>query len=400
MDLSKFFGNCQESVFRFLIPTIKWLNQSILVLMRVVHVIARFNQGGTATWLANLIEGQRSQGDQVWLVAGNVEDAEVEDSRFASLGGVKVHRLRRSVSLIKDFLSILEIRAFLREISPDVINTHTSKAGLVGRVAAFSLGVERPKIVHTYHGHVLYGYFGPITNYIYTSIEIALSRLTDSFLVSGIRVKRELLEAGIGNESQYVLVKPGIEQVEILKKSDARDKLQVSQDATVVGWLGRFSQIKRPDRVIELANHFPEIIFLVGGDGELLQDIRMSAPPNVRFVGWTTPSLVWSASDIALLTSDNEAQPISLIEAASLKLPLVGEDVGSVSEVIQSGISGFLTNNFKERVEALMLLESDPNLRMEMGEKAFSDFKTSFSRNQFIKTHRLAFERVVSQPRD
>lgn len=368
--------------------------------MRVVHVIARFNQGGTATWLANLIEGQRSQGDEVWLVAGNVEDAEIEDSRFATLGGIRIHKMKRSVSPIKDFLSILEIRALLRESNPDVINTHTAKAGLVGRLAAFSLGIKRPRIVHTYHGHVLYGYFGPITNYIYRIIEIALSSVTDLILVSGIRVKEELLEAGIGNESQYVLVKPGVEQVEILKKSDARDKLQVPQDATVVGWLGRISQIKRPDRVIELANHFPEFVFLVGGDGELLQQMRTSAPSNMRLVGWTTPSLVWSASDIALLTSDNEAQPISLIEAASLKLPLVGEDVGSVSEVIQSGNSGFLTNNFTERVEALKILESDPKLRMEMGEQAFVDFKTLFSCDQFIKTQRHAYERLVSQPRD
>jgi len=368
--------------------------------MRVVHVIARFNQGGTATWLVNLIEGQRSQGDQVWLIAGNVEGAEIEDTRFDSLGGIKIHRMGRSVSPIKDFLSILETRALLQEFNPDVINTHTAKAGLVGRIAAFSLGPKRPRIVHTYHGHVLYGYFGPLANFIYKRIEIVLSRITDLILVSGLRVKNELLEAGIGNESQYVSVKPGVEPVELLKKSDARDKLQLPQDVTVVGWLGRVSQIKRPDRVIELAKHLPEIIFLVGGDGELLQKIRISAPPNVRFVGWTTPSLVWSASDIALLTSDNEAQPISLIEAASLKLPLVGEDVGSVSEVIQSGNSGFLTNNFNERVEALMFLEADPKLRMEMGEQAFVDFKSLFSRDQFIKTHRNAYERVVSQPRD
>jgi len=368
--------------------------------MRVVHVIARFNQGGTATWLFNLIEGQRSQGDEVWLIAGNVEGAEVEDSRFDSLGGIKIHKMGRSVSPIKDFLSILETRALLQKFNPDVINTHTAKAGLVGRIAAFSLGANRPRIVHTYHGHVLYGYFGPITNYIYRRIEIVLSRITDLILVSGKRVRKELLEVGIGNESQYVLVKPGVEQVETLKRSDARDKMQVPQDATVVGWLGRISQIKRPDRVIELANYFPEIVFLVGGDGELLQKIRMSAPPNVRFVGWTTPSLIWSASDIALLTSDNEAQPISLIEAASLKLPLVGEDVGSVSEVIQSGESGYLTNNFMERVKALMLLDSDPKLRMKMGEQAFVDFKSLFSRDQFIKTHRHAYERVVSQPRD
>jgi glycosyltransferase involved in cell wall biosynthesis len=368
--------------------------------MRIVHVIARFNKGGTATWLVNLIEGQRALGDEVWLIAGKVEDSEVEDSRFTTLSGIRIPKLGRSVSPIKDFLSILELRAFLKEFDPDVINTHTAKAGMVGRIAAFSLGVKRPKVVHTYHGHVLYGYFGPITNFIYKRIEIALSRITDLILVSGIRVKNELLEAGIGNERQYVSVKPGIEPVERLKKSDARDKLQLSQDATVVGWLGRISQIKRPDRVIELAREIPQLTFLIGGDGELLQKIRMSAPPNVRFVGWTTPALVWSASDIALLTSDNEAQPISLIEAASLKLPLVGEDVGSVSEVIQSGESGFLANNFKERVEALMILESDPKLRMEMGEQAFVDFNSLFSRDEFIKTHRHAYERVVSQPRD
>ena len=368
--------------------------------MRVVHVIARFNQGGTATWLVNLIEGQRSHGDQVWLLAGNVEGGEVEDSRFASLAGIRIHKMGRSVSPINDFCSILEIRAYLRDFRPDVINTHTAKAGVVGRIAAFSLGPKRPKIVHTYHGHVLYGYFGPVTNYIYRNIEIILAHFTDLILVSGIRVRKELLEARVGSESQYLSIKPGVEQVQRLRKSLVRNNLSLPQEAIVVGWLGRISQIKRPERVIELAHEFTHLIFLVGGDGEMLQKMRVSAPPNVRFLGWTSPSIVWSASDIALLTSDNEAQPISLIEAASLNLPLVGEDVGSVSEVIQSGKSGFLTSNFKERVEALGVLGADPNLRGAMGEHAFNDFKALFSLEQFIEAHRNAYQRVVSQARN
>jgi len=368
--------------------------------MRVVHVIARFNQGGTATWLVSLIEGQRSQGDAVWLIAGNVEAGEVEDSRFASLGGIRIHNLARRVSPINDSLSIFRLRKYIREINPDVINTHTAKAGLVGRIAAYSLGSKRPRIVHTYHGHVLYGYFHPVTSYIYKLLEIALAQVTDLILVSGIRVKKELLEARIGRDGQYVSVKPGVEQVELLKKSDARNKLKLPLEATVVGWLGRVSQIKRPDRVIELARELPQFTFLIGGDGELLQKIKLSAPSNVRFVGWTTPSLVWSASDIALLTSDNEAQPISLIEAASLRLPLIGEDVGSVSEVIQSGKSGYLTSNFEERVEALVTLGSDPGLQKEMGEVAFADFKKLFSLNQFIEAHRNAYQKVVFEPRD
>ncbi len=368
--------------------------------MRVVHVSARFHLGGTATWLVNLIEGQRAQGDQVWLVAGNVQDGEVEDSRFTVLGGIRIQKMMRSVSLIRDLQSVFEIRAYLREICPDVLNTHTAKAGLVGRIAAYSLGSKRPKIVHTYHGHVLYGYFHPVTSHIYKFLEISLAKITDLILVSGTRVKKELLEARIGSDSQYLSVRPGVEQVEILERSDARDKLNLPLEATVVGWLGRISQIKRPDRVIELARELPQFTFLVGGDGELLQKIKVSAPPNVRFVGWTTPSLVWSASDIALLTSDNEAQPISLIEAASLNLPLVGENVGSVSEVIRSGKSGYLTNDFRERVEALVILGSDPGLRKEMGEVAFADFKTLFNLNQFIETHRDAYQSVVFKPRD
>lgn len=363
--------------------------------MRVVHVIARFNQGGTATWLVNLIEGQRAQGDQVWLIAGNVEDGEVEDSRFAILGGIRIQKMIRSVSPIRDLQSIFEIRAYLREIGPDIINTHTAKAGLVGRIAAFSLGFKRPRIVHTYHGHVLYGYFGPVSNHIYRRIEIALAHLTDLILVSGIRVRKELLEAGIGNESQYVSIKPGVKQVERLGKSEVRKNLSLPQGVTVVGWLGRISPIKRPDRVIEVAHEFPNLVFLVGGDGELLRQIRKSAPSNVRFLGWTSPSILWSASDIALLTSDNEAQPISLIEAASLKLPLIGENVGSVSEVIKDGISGFLTNNLEERKRAIVELTSRPELPSSMGEMAFQDFRDLFSVGQFIDSHRKAYEKVV-----
>jgi glycosyltransferase involved in cell wall biosynthesis len=362
-----------------------------------MHVIARFNQGGTATWLNNLIVGQRSNGDAIELVAGDVQLGEIEDSRFDELDGVKVNHLGRSVSIIKDFKSILEVRAKILKFRPDVVNTHTAKAGLVGRIAAYSIGSKRPKIIHTYHGHVLYGYFNPITNHLYRFIEIALSHITDLILVSGSRVKRELLEAGIGHESKYVLVKPGIEQVEQLKKSQTRDQLQLSQEAIVVGWLGRLSPIKRPDRVLELANAFPDLIFLIGGSGELLDQTRMSAPINVRFAGWVTPSLIWSASDIALLTSDNEAQPISLIEAASLKLPLIGEDVGSVSEVILSGISGYLTNSFQDRLEALRALGSDSELRRRMGDKAYLDFKTKFSLDQFIITHQDAYKRAVSE---
>lgn len=364
--------------------------------MKVVHLIARFNRGGTATWLATLIEGQRACGDSVWLLAGNVQYDEDEDPNFRNLNGIRIYGLGRKISIIADIRAVLLIRKQLQELKPDVINTHTAKAGMVGRVAAWSLGKSRPRIVHTYHGHVLYGYFGRISSFVFNGIERSLAVITDLILVSGIRVKTELLQAGIGKEAKYIVVRPGVVQPEIVGKSYARSIYSLSEKQIIVGWLGRIAQIKRPDRIIEIALEMPNITFLVGGDGELFEYFHELSPSNVLFVGWTTPSLLWSASDIALLTSDNEAQPISLIEAASLGLPLIGENVGSVSEVIRDGVSGYLTQNLEERIRAIFELSSQAELRTKMGAAASEDFQNHFGVKQFIESHRSAYESVVS----
>ena len=360
-------------------------------------MIARFNQGGTAAWLVTLIEGQRAFGDSVWLLAGDVQNGEKEDSRFSDLDGIRIRGLGRKISILNDVKTIILIRKQLQVLKPDVINTHTAKAGMVGRVAAWSLGRNRPRIVHTYHGHVLYGYFGRFSSFVFNRIEKILAIMTDLILVSGIKVKTELLQAGIGKDVKYIVVRPGVAQVEILNKSDAKAVFSISDEQIVVGWLGRIAQIKRPERIIELALEFPNLTFLVGGDGELFDQIRNETPDNMYLVGWTAPSLLWSAVDIALLTSDNEAQPISLIEAASLKLPLIGEDVGSVSEVIKDGVSGFLTKNHEQRTKAILELSSQPVLRAKMGGMAFEDFQNLFSVSQFIDSHRQAYSLVVSQ---
>jgi len=365
--------------------------------MRVVHLIARFNQGGTATWLATLMEGQRGCEDKVWLLAGDVQSGEKEDPRFNDLDGIRIPGLGRKISLADDVKAVFLIRKQLQVLKPDVINTHTAKAGMVGRVAAWSLGKNRPRIVHTYHGHVLYGYFGRIPSLVFKYIERVFAFKTDLILVSGVKVKTELIRAGIGQAAQYIVVRPGVAQVAIINKSHAKALFSISDKQIVVGWLGRIAQIKRPDRIIELALEFPNLTFLVGGDGELFDQIKNRTPGNMRLVGWTTPSLLWSATDIALLTSDNEAQPISLIEAASLKLPLIGEDVGSVSEVIKDGISGYLTNNLEQRSRAILELSSHPEMRSKMGGKAFEDFQNLFSVGQFIDSHRQAYALVVSQ---
>lgn len=363
--------------------------------MRIVHVIARFNQGGTAGWLKVLIDGQRLEGNEVILLSGMVQANEIEDDGFLKLGGSHIPGLGRSISIIADLKVFWTLRKLLIEIKPDLVNTHTAKAGLIGRLAARSIFKNRIAVVHTFHGHILYGYFGRIKTGIFVQLERILSGLTDVILVSGLRVKSELLSKKIGREAQYVVIRPGIPPVVTHSQSVIRQKLSISEKQIVIGWLGRLTDIKRPDRVLEIARLLPNFIFLLGGDGELLESLRQKAPKNVNLMGWMTPVDIWSASDIALLTSANEAQPISLVEAASAGLPLIGEDVGSVSEVIQNTVNGYLTHNLDSRIKAIEKLASDLELRERMGEAAKKAADELFGVDQFLNTHRLAYEKAV-----
>ena len=143
--------------------------------MRIVHIISRFNRGGTATWLNILIPEQRKLGHEVFLLAGYVQENEKEDLGFTNLSGIRIEHLGKKISLISDLQAILEIRKKIKELKPDLVNTHTSKAGMLGRIAAFSLFTKRPTIVHTYHGHILYGYYSKSVTTIFTLIEKVLS---------------------------------------------------------------------------------------------------------------------------------------------------------------------------------------------------------------------------------
>ena len=359
--------------------------------MKILQVIARVNRGGTARWLEELMIGLRSNGHEVLLAAGYVQEGETEDEIFEKLGGHRIESLGRSISILSDLKSLIEIRKYIVECKPDLINTHTAKAGVIGRLAALSIIRNRPAIVHTYHGHLLYGYFPNWKSNIFRSIEKIMATTSDVLIAAGDKVKKDLLEAGIGNENLFIVLRPGIQELEKFDKQTVRRELSISDSKVVVGWLGRMTRIKRPDRAIELAKIFPEVVFLLGGEGELLEELKATSPANVVFLGWTEPEIIWSASDIALLTSDNEAQPISLIEASYSSLPIIAQDVGSVSEVVGDGKTGILVSDFNGAVDALEKLICNAELRQELGAAGKVLTKIKFSPDQFISGHSAAY---------
>lgn len=363
--------------------------------MKVLHIIARVNRGGTATWLKNLIPPMRNAGIEVFLAAGHVPANEIEDSCFAELGGIRIDNLGRNISLISDFRAFLEIRKLIKNLRPDIINTHTAKAGLLGRLAAISLQSARIKIVHTYHGHLIYGYFNLFLSKIFVLIEKLLATKTDLFLVSGERVKKELLLSGIGSAKKYRLIRPGVTKLNECDKFESKNSLGLSANLIAIGWMGRLTSIKRPDKFVELAKKFPKYEFIAAGEGELLDDLLNDKPSNLKFVGWQDPSLFWSACDIAVLTSDNEAQPLALVEAAQLGLPAVAENVGSVAEVIIDNVTGFLVDSSLGYEKALSTLATDSELRTTFGENARRYSEATFGVDQFVRTHIDAYKDLI-----
>jgi len=356
--------------------------------MKVLHIIARFNVGGTATWIANLSKSLMDAGHETSLIVGEVQEGEVEDSRINDIGGIKLNRLGRKVAIVGDLSTLWQIRKLIKQVNPDVINTHTAKAGTLGRLANLSLGKKRVPLTHTIHGHLLTGYFSrPVVNVV-AKTESMLSQFTDVMLFAGEKVKSESISAGVKGQSATRVVMPGISINYKSKKVDP---------SVTVGWLARFAGVKRPDRVISIARKMPELKFLLGGDGPLREMIELDAPSNCVFVGWQEPEEFWSQCDIALLTSENEALPISLIEAQLAGLPCVTTPAGSAPEVVLDDVNGLVSQDFEVNalVTALKKLSLDKTLREDYGQFGQKRAKEVFSLERQLADHLEAYETAI-----
>lgn len=357
--------------------------------MKIIQVIARLNQGGTSRWIETLVTGLRDLNHEVILISGSVESNEVEDRCFANLQAIRVPGLGRSVSIINDFKCIFQIRKILKAEKPDILNSHTAKAGALTRLAAVGLNV---KVVHTFHGHLLYGYFSTLKTKIYVLIEKILASQTDALISVGKQVCNELAASGIAKKDKFHVIAPGIAITSKRSRSEARNSYSLGADAFVVGWLGRLVQIKRPDLLMNIARALPEVSFLVGGAGELQHTVTTNRISNFKFVGWASPEDFWPACDLALLTSDNEGLPTALIEAAMSEVPVVARNVGSVSEIFENGVGGFLYQESLEAVNLIRsLMEDRSAISMAAREaKAFTDLR--FSKELFIQKHINLYE--------
>ena len=359
--------------------------------MKVLHVIARMNVGGTARYLEELIASAPSLKYEAELATGYVQGQEIESPGVKELNPHRIPHLGRAISPVNDFRAYLELKKVISQVKPDVVHSHTFKAGLLARLVPGDF-----KRVHTFHGHLFEDQsFSAIQKFVILRVERFLAKRTNYFVSVGQRVGLELRELGIGNNSKWVSIAPGVEPLNKIAKKSARTKLKLPTSGLIVGWMARVTSVKNPHLALEIAKEFPDIQFIVAGGGDLLSEIKSKAGKNVKVIGWADSSLMWSAVDLVLSTSDNEGMPIALIEAQLAGLPVIATDVGSTAEVIRNGKTGLVVGSEKsELIRALALLINDSKKRGIFGKAAVLSAQKKFRLGQMTKMHAQLYRKM------
>ncbi len=373
--------------------------------VRVLRIIARMNVGGPAWQSSVLTRGLAGHGYETRLLAGRVDKGEADfvALRDPDLPVVDIEGLGRSVRIGGDLRAFVSICREIRRFRPHIVHTHTAKAGVLGRLAAFVNRV--PVRVHTFHGHVLHGYFSPPVSRLVRLVERVLARGTTALVAVGERVRDELVEAGIGQRDRFAAIAPGVEEPPAIDREIARQLLGLPLEVPVVMFVGRLTAIKRPDRLVEafgmVLERIPEAVLAVAGEGELLEEVRRSVErlgDSVRLLGWQSDvGRLYAAADLVVISSDNEGMPMTLIEAAMAGVPGVTTDVGSASEVVVHGSTGLVVApDARDLADAIVALLADDERRSDMGRAAAEQAIVRFGAARLVADHVALYRRIIA----
>lgn len=375
--------------------------------IKVLRVISRMNLGGPAIQILGLMENMSRNKFDHKLLTGYCEANEID---YLQLNSGKtefsyVVGLGRGINIFSDIRAFLEIRRRIRCFMPDIVHTHTAKAGFLGRIAAISVS-KRFKLVHTYHGHLLYGYFGSLQTFILIRIERLLARFTSVLITVGSQICEDLLDVGIGKADQYVVFPPGVKVPCLPSKNFLLSTLKIPSDYFVIAWIGRVEPIKSPTRIIEIAEECQrrklKVHFVVAGAGSMLMELvnesqNLNLP--ITFLGWhlDVESLL-GCSNLVLLTSENEGTPLALIQAQLAGVPVLSTDVGSAHEVLLNEESGFCLTYSKEAfVNKIQYLIDNPIICSEFGSVGKNFATENFSVERLVLRHEELYEELFNQ---
>jgi len=355
--------------------------------IKVLRIIARLNIGGPAIHTILLTAGLNNQRFETTLVTGVEGKYEGNMLDTAAAKGVEpviIPQLRRNVDPLGGLIALFKLYRLMRREKPDIVHTHTATAGLLGRLAARLAGV--PVILHTFHGHVLHGYFGPLRSKALVLMERILARLSDRIVTVSEGQRRELAGYGIAPLQKITVVPLGFELEALLAceshRGELRHELGLADEGCrykLVGIVARLVPIKNHRLFLRaaqvVAEAVPQTRFLVVGDGELREELEayvrdLGLDGSVLFTGWRRDlPRVYADLDVVALTSINEGTPVSLIEALAAGVPVVATAVGGVPDVVADGETGYLVEagDVKGLAEAIIELLRSPEKAREMG---------------------------------
>ena len=381
-----------------------------------MHVIARLNVGGAALHVLQLAHEQARRGHDVVVVAGTLAAGEESMEYVGEELGVQLVRLpvlQRPLSPRADTAAIVALRRLLREQRPDVLHTHTAKAGATGRLAALAAGAARPRaVVHTYHGHVLSGYFSRRWERVFRWVERALAFTSGTLVAVSEEVRDDLVGFGVAPASRFAVVPYGFDLPPWSEADDAnrrtiRAELGVGDDTFVVGWAGRLTAIKRPLDLVRtlrgLVDQGVDAVLVLVGDGEDRDAVEalvaeLDVAERCRLVGFQKSIRPWYASfDALILTSANEGTPVVAIEALAAGRPVVATRAGGTGTVVRNGESGYLEaiGDTEALARRLARLAADPALRASMGEAGAEDARARFAVGRMADEIEAVYRRLL-----
>jgi glycosyltransferase involved in cell wall biosynthesis len=368
--------------------------------IRVLRVIARLNVGGPARHVTILDRGLITRGFETLLAHGDVGAGEASLERLISGTGIRAVRiagLGRRISLLSDLRALATLVRLVFRVRPDIVHTHTAKAGTLGRAAAWlynatRLREERCLVVHTFHGHVLHGYFGAVGSFLVRTMERALALLTDIILVLSSRQKQDIGERyRIASLSRIRVVPLGLELDGLMLLPPGRVAEEV-----VFGFVGRFVPIKNVPLLIDAFARVhvrkPATRLKLVGDGEARQQIEAAIVRHglghvVELAGWQDDLLdLYRSFDVLVLTSLNEGTPVAVIEAMAAALPVVATDVGGVGDVVTHDETGLLvpSQDVKALADAMLRLLDSPDDRRRLGAAGREFVRNRFTADRLV----------------
>jgi len=398
---------------------------------RILRIANRFNLGGPTFNVAYLTRYLAPRFETM-LVGGEKDDTEASSGHILDELGITpviVPEMRRELSPGLDLEAYRKIKAIIRDFKPDIVHTHASKAGAIGRRAAFDMKV--PVVLHTFHGHVFHSYFGRLKTQFYKQVERSLAKRSTRIIAISERQRQELSTIHRICPAEKIEVVPlGFDLSRFRDGSEAkrerfRKEFGVGDDELAIGIVGRLVPIKDHRLFVRLLRHAADhstwrLRFFIVGDGEERQSLEhyctlMRVPfidhhaaargerALLTFTSWRTDvDVIYAGLDIVMLTSKNEGTPVSLIEAQASGTPVLTTDVGGVSDVVRPGITGLMADHYDEPrlAQHLMSLIEDDDLRLRMAGNGWAVVGEAYHYTRLVSDMAQLYERLlgVGQP--